>query len=279
MIKSYGKINLSLRVIKKLKNGLHNIQSNVMLINIHDEIKIFKINKRKDIVNFIGKFKGQVDKQDNTIFKTLKLLKKKKFIKKDYFYKIIINKKIPVFSGLGGGSSNSAFLIKYFLKDKVKKKIINLFEKKIGTDLNLFFYKQCFQKSLYKISQYKKNFNFYLIVIFPNVKCSTKLIYSKVKDYSNPTKIDFSKLRDKKSYIHFISKEVNDLEKISTKKFSILKKTINFISKQKNCYFSRMTGSGSACFGVFKTKSSAKLALRNVKKEFPKFWCVLTKTF
>ena len=93
MIKSYGKINLSLRVIKKLKNGFHNIQSNVMLINIHDEIKIFKINKRKDIVNFIGKFKGQVDKQDNTIVKTLKLLKKKKFIKKDYFYKIIIKKK------------------------------------------------------------------------------------------------------------------------------------------------------------------------------------------
>ena len=60
--------------------GFHNIQSNVMLINIHDEIKIFKINKRKDIVNFIGKFKGQVDKQDNTIVKTLKLLKKKKFI-------------------------------------------------------------------------------------------------------------------------------------------------------------------------------------------------------
>jgi len=46
MIKSYCKINLSLRIIKKLNNGLHDIQSNSVLINLYDEIKI-KIIKKK----------------------------------------------------------------------------------------------------------------------------------------------------------------------------------------------------------------------------------------
>ena len=46
----------------------------------------------------------------------------------------------------------------------------------------------------------------------------------------------------------------------------------------KNCEFSRLTGSGSACFGVFLTKKSAVLGLKKIKKKFPKFWCVVGKT-
>ena len=40
MTKSFCKINLSLRVLKKLKTGLHDIQSNTMLLNLHDIVKV-----------------------------------------------------------------------------------------------------------------------------------------------------------------------------------------------------------------------------------------------
>ena len=63
MIKSYCKINLSLRVINKLKNGLHNIQSNVFLINFFDEINIRKINKKNDNIIFNGRFKRPINKK------------------------------------------------------------------------------------------------------------------------------------------------------------------------------------------------------------------------
>ena len=46
-IKSYSKINLSLRVNNKLKNGLHEIQSYYCLLNLNDKIKIIKIKKKK----------------------------------------------------------------------------------------------------------------------------------------------------------------------------------------------------------------------------------------
>ena len=38
MIRSFGKINLSLRVLNKKKKGLHNIETNSFLINLYDEI-------------------------------------------------------------------------------------------------------------------------------------------------------------------------------------------------------------------------------------------------
>ena len=109
MIKSYSKINLFLKVLKK-KKGLHNIQSSVMLLDLHDNISLKKINTNKDNIKFIGQFKKNINKSKNTITKSLSLLRKHNLIDKKKRYKIVVNKKIPVFAGLGGGTSNAVFL-------------------------------------------------------------------------------------------------------------------------------------------------------------------------
>ena len=49
-LKSFSKINLTLRVLKKLKSGLHNIETNSTLIDLYDEINIKK--NKKDMVIF-----------------------------------------------------------------------------------------------------------------------------------------------------------------------------------------------------------------------------------
>ena len=46
-------------------------------------------------------------------------MRKKKLISN--FYNITVNKKIPVFGGLGGGSSNAATVLKHWCKKKVCK--------------------------------------------------------------------------------------------------------------------------------------------------------------
>ena len=48
---SYSKINLSLSVNNKLKNGLHEIQSYFCLINLCDKIKVSKISNIKRNLN------------------------------------------------------------------------------------------------------------------------------------------------------------------------------------------------------------------------------------
>ena len=44
-IKSFSKINLTLRVLNKLKNGMHNIETNTTLVDLFDEISVKKIKK------------------------------------------------------------------------------------------------------------------------------------------------------------------------------------------------------------------------------------------
>ena len=136
-IKSYCKINLSLKIVKKLKNGYHNISSLVTFCDLHDIISISKINESKDKISFSGKFCNGINKKTNTVTKVLKLLRKKRLIKNQSF-KIDTKKNIPHGSGLGGGSSNASDLLNYFnnkMKLKLKKnKMINL-AKKIGSDV------------------------------------------------------------------------------------------------------------------------------------------------
>ena len=278
MIKSYCKINLSLRVLKKMKNGFHDIQTNTILLNLHDLIKVKKINNKKDIVIFKGKFKKYISEDNNSIVNTINILRKNKLINEKKKFKIYINKKIPIFSGLGGGTSNSAFIIKYFLKKKINENILNLFEKKIGSDLRLFFNKQVFQKSLKNIKKYKKNYHLYFNLVYPNIKCSTKTVYAKVKKFKKASLIDYSKIQSKEKFIQLIKKENNCLQEISISKYKILKYIIAFMETQKDCYYSRMTGSGSVCYGMFKSHNAAKTALKKIKKRFPKFWCVTAKT-
>ena len=62
------------------------------------------------------------------------------------------------------------------------------------------------------------------------------------------------------------------------KKYPIVKKLLIDISAEKGCYFSRISGSGSVCYGLFDNENNAKKALYKIKTKYPKFWLSLAKT-
>ena len=278
---SNAKVNLFLKVGKKNKiHKLHNIQSIVYLLNLHDKIKVKKINKNRDKVVFYGKFNRNVNKKNNTVSKSLHLLRKKGFIKKKDHYEISIKKNIPVFSGFGGGSSNAAVIIRNFLKAKdISKKNIDYFCDYLGSDLRLFFgHKKIFQINLNNIKKIQGNYSFYFLLVYPYLKSSTKIIYSKVYNYEKiKYNYNFNRVT-KPSMLRWLKFQNNALEKIVISKFPVVSKILKELSLLKNCQFSRITGSGSACFGVFLNKKDAAAGLVKIKKKFPKFWFAISRT-
>ena len=281
-IKSYCKINLSLRVIKKLNSGYHNIISLITFCGLHDVISISKIRNLKDKINFSGKFKKGINKKSNTITEVLNLLRNKKLLEKQAF-KINIKKNIPHGSGLGGGSSNAADLLNYFnlkMKLKLNKNKIKKLASQIGSDVpvNLERKNTFLTGKKDKILRFSQKFKLNLLIVYPNLICSTKKIYQKNKKISfSKRQPSFSAISNKK-LINFLKSEHNDLEKTVIKIYPKVKKIIDYIKSQKGCYFSRITGSGSACIGIFSNMKNAIYAQKLIKLKYPKYWCAVSKT-
>ena len=124
---------------------------------------VWQIKGGKDIVKFEGKFAKYIKKRSNSIIDILSILRKKKLISN--YYSIFINKKIPVFSGMGGGTSNAFYLIKYFTRNKINKNLIGILYKKIGSDLKLFFQEQGFLKNLKTVDNFPRKYKTYSINI------------------------------------------------------------------------------------------------------------------
>ena len=115
VLNSYAKINLTLSVNKKLATGLHNIQSFYCLVDLYDKIFIKKIkNTNSDKISFNGPFSKEINKSNNSIKKVLNIMRENKIIHD--FYSVKVNKKIPVFAGFGGGTSNAATLLNHLKK-------------------------------------------------------------------------------------------------------------------------------------------------------------------
>ena len=115
-------------------------------------------------------------------------------------------------------------------------------------------------------------------MVFPKIKSSTKSVYLKVKNYSKLKISIKNKLVKRSNLINFLVNSKNDLQSIVEKKHKIIKKLLLSMSDVEGCHFSRVTGSGSACYGLFINKNSSLVALKKLRKKYPKFWFSIAKT-
>ena len=275
-IKSYAKINLALNITGKT-NSLHKIESIISFVSLHDEILIKRINSNKHIISFKGKFSKRIGK-NNSISKLLDLLEKKKIIKGKKFH-IKINKKIPIKSGLGGGSMNAASILKYFIQKKIikiSKKEIIIISNSIGSDVILGLrFINCVLTSKNRIKYFKSYKKIYTLIVKPNFGCSTKDIYSKVRKFDRPI---LNRPNIRMFDLNFLTKMRNSLEPIAFSKYPKLQAIKSYLEISSKAFFVRMTGSGSALIAYFKSKEKCENAKRQFNKKYKNYWCIVSKT-
>jgi len=278
-LKAYGKINLYLKVIKRLKNKYHEIETLFCFFNIYDQIFVSS-NTRNNQIIFTGKFSKGISNTNNTVSKLLNILKNyPKF--NIHKFKITIIKNIPQGSGFGGGSADVSALLTFFnkyLKLNLKRKTLSSICKKIGADvepsLNTKF------KILYgpnnKIIEFKKKPKFNLLLIYPNFLNSTKKIYLSNKIFSKRNNSEIFSLRKNilnENYLFkFLNYKGNDLEQCAFKNNRKILKVLTFIRRIKGCKLARMTGSGSACFAIFENNTQLAQAIIALKKHYKSYW-------
>ena len=275
-IKSYAKINLALNVTGK-KSKLHNIESLISFIDLHDSITITESNTKQHKINFIGRFSKNISKI-NTISKLLKILDNKKLLNNKKF-EIKVIKNIPQKAGMGGGSMNAASLLNFFIEKKlikIKKNDSKKISNEIGSDVILGIKPSlAILLSNGDIKKFKNKIKFHILVAKPNFGCSTKYIYSKVDSFSKP---QFNPPKQKLFEAKYLKNLDNDLEKVALNKYPELKRIKSYLNGLPNTLFVRMSGSGSSIVAYFHSKKACKKACSQYKLKFNNHWCIESKT-
>jgi 4-diphosphocytidyl-2-C-methyl-D-erythritol kinase len=267
--KAYAKINLFLNVFNKTKDNLHNLKSLVCFIDLYDEIVISESNKF--LIKIKGPFKSFVKKRENIIEKTFIIFSKFSGLKTNY--KILLNKKIPVAAGLGGGSADAAVILQglnLLNKKKIKKKDLFKLAMEIGSDVPACLYNKNVFFSGYGqiLSKAPKIPPVSVLLINPCKELSTKKVFNIYKKNKLIKKSNFIY----KNFFLWILEQNNDLQKFAEKFVPEIKEMIKFLSSSKNCFFSKMTGSGPTVFGLFRKKIDAQKVNLLLKKKHPKWW-------
>ncbi len=178
--KSYAKVNIFLKIIGK-RDKYHEIVSRFVRVkNLYDTVT-FEKGQFNDFI-LEGTFTCETKK--NTIYKAyLKLSEISDQVKSLFSkYKVIVDKNIPEFGGLGGGSSNCAtfmLMVNEICKLNLSKNELAEIAITIGADVPFFIYEYDSANitGIGEIVQYFVEEPLNIQIFTPDVKCDTGLIF------------------------------------------------------------------------------------------------------
>lgn len=286
LIKSYAKINLYLKIGKRLKNGYHNLESLMLPIKLHDDISFEKIDEDKIVIESSNK---NLENTNNLAYKSAMLLKNKFKIKKGA--RINITKNIPLAAGLGGGSSNAAaalIALNKLWKLKLSQKKLLTLALEIGSDVPFFISgKTALVGGIgSKIKPLKKSPSLNVVLVNPGINVSTAWAYNEFDKSIKRLKIKkTNKAKNMKELIKALRKKdmkkisenvYNDFSIIAGKKHKIIS-DIKMDLKKNGALSSMVSGSGPTVFGIFNNIYEARGAYYKIKDNYP--FVFLTKTF
>jgi len=262
IVKSPSKVNLGLKIINKRNDGYHNISSVFIELNFSDTLTFIRSDDLKiQFLNVNVPFK-------NTVLKAVELISKTYNI--NIKYKIIIDKKIPIGSGLGGGSSNAAqtlITLNRLYNLNIKNEFLCALANKIGSDVPFFIHGGIKKISgtgdiIQNIASNAIRNKVFLLVI-PNFSISTKEAYRKIKKHLSPIKITpkFPPLTDKVDWTLF----ENDFEHIVCLAYPEILDIKSRLYKL-GALHSGLSGSGSTVFGIYNDIKSAQTATKSLDK-------------
>lgn len=279
-IPSYAKINLYLKIGKKLSSGYHNLQSVMQRIELSDNMSIEPLSEDKIVVESTN---PELSGEENLAYKAAMLLKKKHKARQGA--KIFIEKNIPLEAGLGGGSSNAATALLNLNKMwglKLKERQLVEMAAQIGSDVPFFIEENAalVEGIGDKIKRIKKSFSINIVLINPGFRVSTKWAYAAF-DRQKPrikTKADISSLVkaiEKKDISEIANNLHNDFEPIVTKRYKVINE-IKTNLMRNDALNALVSGSGPTVFGVFNSIYEAREAFFKMQYDYP--FVFLTKT-
>lgn len=284
-----AKINLMLHVVGRLADGYHHLQSLVAFADAGDQLTFEKADAFRLTVG--GPFGDQVPlTSDNSVTMAAQWLGKKyPGIERMHIHLI---KKLPVASGIGGGSSDAAATIAALLHgfgvslSRSDEEALILASGELGADAPMCLAHQLGWGPLLWIDSSGRetlpvpvnvSLPGVLVLVNPGVPVSTPAIFKNIHPpYTLPQGLRSVLERDfQEGLLPYLMAQKNDLMEPAMNQEPQIGEVVASLQRAPGCRLARMSGSGATCFALFEDKVCAQNACAAFDHTWPQGWSMV----
>ena len=268
---SPAKINLSLRILGKRQDGYHELLTEMVMISLGDRMEFFRTDNLCDVLEVSGRVvDGNPD--DNLILRAIRLFREsRKDEGNPCYWKVKLEKNIPVGAGLGGGSSNAAAALwgmNVLSGNRLSRMELMEIGARLGSDVPFFLGgpRSVASGRGEKIHPFPPLPVKTIVLWNPLVPLSTSRVYGGLA--ASPTN-SLTDLETLPKISSLLSEDAggNDLEPVAMSILPIIRKVKDALLVD-GAGFSQMSGSGPTVFGIFDDPGRAKSACQDLQEQF-----------
>ena len=262
-VRSYAKINWSLRITAKRADGYHDLETVFQTISLHDTIGI----SRADQFTIACDDPLVPGDETNLVMRAARALGAPPV-------HFVLQKRIPAGGGLGGGSSNAAatlLALDEMFQLRTPHQRLHEIALSLGSDVPFFLVGGTAYATGRgeELTPLRAAAPIPLLLVFPEERVSTAEAFSLIRQYSRPLGIDrYRQIVDDDLLAH-ADLLVNDFETPMFARIPRLRELRDRLAAS-GAVWARMTGSGSTIVGAFRSQAlrdAARGALEDVRTE------------
>lgn len=282
-----AKINLALHVTGKRADGYHNLDSLVAFAAVGDLLKAACAEDLSLSIHGAGA-KTLQSEPTNSVLTAARALSSHAdasgLNRTCAGAGFVLQKHLPVSAGIGGGSADAAASLRAMntLWDlQLPQLQLEQLGLELGADVAV-----CVGSQSCRMSGMGEKLEplaeghlpcLDLVLVNPGVPVATPKVFQTLKNITQSALPPFPAKNNLESWLNWLDGTRNDLFEPACK----LCPSIGFVISELDhvgAKFSRMSGSGATCFGIFDTQTAAENAANTLQKNHPGWWVCATHT-
>ncbi|HEY5081844.1 MAG TPA: 4-(cytidine 5'-diphospho)-2-C-methyl-D-erythritol kinase [Bauldia sp.] len=283
-----AKINLALHVTGRRTDGYHSIESLVVFADYGDVLAAAPSDDGRLRLTVKGEFAARLGAgtppDDNLAVRAANELAHVAGKKRVPPTKILLIKRIPVASGLGGGSADAAATLRLLNREwntNLSEAKLAAIGGRLGADVPMCLVSRPLLAEGIgdRITPITGVPALPIVMAHPGIAVPTAAVFANlsVADRSSlpPLPEKFGSLLD---VIFWLRQARNDLAEPAARVNKAAASAAKALMRDPDCLFSRMSGSGAAAFGIFVTLEAAERAAVRLREAKPTWWVIPAMT-
>jgi 4-diphosphocytidyl-2-C-methyl-D-erythritol kinase len=268
----YAKINLALHVRERRSDGYHRIET---LFAFCEEGDLLSVAPADDLqLEIVGGFASSLTAvQDNLVMRAAIRLREIHGV--DAGALLTLDKRLPVASGIGGGSADAAAALRLLARFwRLEEPDLDSMARDLGADVPACLRSLSIEgrgrgDELFEIEAAELS-GAPILLVNPGVEISTARIFAAWDgiDRGGLAPLDV---------IEAVLAGRNDLQAPAISLESSIGDVLAELGERQGVTLARMSGSGATCFALFEDKASRDLANSEIAKSHPEWWQLATR--